>query len=53
MSAGPAFTTSPATDAVTRAARHEKAGTGSAVNNTTRELGGTLGVAVAGSLMVT
>jgi hypothetical protein len=46
-----ALTTSPATDAIMGAVLPEKAGAGSAVNDTTRELGGTLGVAVAGSVM--
>jgi EmrB/QacA subfamily drug resistance transporter len=51
MAAGLALTTSPATDAIMGAVRPGKAGAGSAVNDTTRELGGTLGVAVVGSVM--
>jgi EmrB/QacA subfamily drug resistance transporter len=51
MAAGLALTTSPATDAIMGALLPGKAGAGSAVNDTTRELGGTLGVAVVGSVM--
>jgi DHA2 family multidrug resistance protein-like MFS transporter len=51
LAAGLALTTSPATDAIMGAVPAGKAGTGSAVNDTTRELGGTLGVAVVGSVM--
>lgn len=40
----------PATDAIMGALDPEKAGVGSAVNDTSRQLGGTLGVAVLGSL---
>jgi EmrB/QacA subfamily drug resistance transporter len=51
MAAGLALTSSPATDAIMGAVLPEKAGAGSAVNDMTRELGGTLGVAVVGSVM--
>jgi hypothetical protein len=51
MAAGLALTSGPATDAIMGAVLPGKAGAGSAVNDTTRELGGTLGVAVAGSVM--
>ena len=51
MAAGLALTTSPATDAIMGALLPGKAGAGSAVNDTTRELGGTLGVAVVGSVL--
>lgn len=51
MAAGLALTTGPATDAVMSALPRSKAGAGSAVNDTTREVGGTLGVAVVGSVM--
>jgi EmrB/QacA subfamily drug resistance transporter len=51
MAAGLALTTSPATDAIMGALPPAKAGAGSAVNDTTRELGGALGVAVIGSVM--
>src|SRR5262249_31368963 len=40
----------PATDSIMGSLPPEKAGVGSAVNDTTRELGGTLGVAVVGSV---
>jgi EmrB/QacA subfamily drug resistance transporter len=51
MAAGLALTAGPATDAVMGALPVAKAGAGSAVNDTTREIGGTLGVAVVGSVM--
>jgi DHA2 family multidrug resistance protein-like MFS transporter len=51
MAAGLALTASPATDAIMGALPPGKAGAGSAVNDTTRELGGTLGVAIVGSVM--
>jgi EmrB/QacA subfamily drug resistance transporter len=51
MAAGLALTTSPATEAIMGALPRGKAGAGSAVNDTTREVGGTLGVAVVGSVM--
>lgn len=43
----------PATDAVMGAVPKENAGVGSAVNDTTRQVGGALGVAVLGSLLST
>jgi predicted MFS family arabinose efflux permease len=51
MAAGLAFTTGPATDAIMGALPVGKAGAGSAVNDTTREVGGTLGVAIVGSVL--
>jgi EmrB/QacA subfamily drug resistance transporter len=45
-------TTGPATEAIMGAVSKEKAGIGSAMNDATRELGGTLGVAVLGSIYV-
>nr|WP_269326889.1 DHA2 family efflux MFS transporter permease subunit [Kineosporia mesophila] len=51
MAGGLAMSTGPATDAILGALPREKAGVGSAVNDTTREVGGTLGVAVLGSVM--
>jgi EmrB/QacA subfamily drug resistance transporter len=51
MAAGLALASSPATDAIMGAVLPGKAGAGSAVNDMTRELGGTLGVAVVGSVM--
>jgi len=51
MAAGLALTMSPATEAIMGALPPARAGVGSAVNDTTRELGGALGVAVIGSVM--
>jgi EmrB/QacA subfamily drug resistance transporter len=53
MAAGLGLVTGPATEAVMGALRGEQAGAGSAVNDTVREVGGTLGVAVVGSVMST
>src|SRR5260370_33704963 len=47
---GMGFTTAPATEAIMGVVSKEKAGIGSAVNDATRELGGTLGVAILGSI---
>jgi len=47
---GLGFTTTPATESIMGSLTPDKAGIGSAVNDTTRELGGTLGVAVIGSV---
>ena len=47
---GMGFTTAPATESIMGSLTPDKAGIGSAVNDTTRELGGTLGVAVIGSV---
>ena len=47
---GMGFTSAPATEAIMGAVPKAKAGIGSAVNDATRELGGTLGVAVVGSV---
>lgn len=43
-------TTAPATESIMGSLSVDKAGVGSAVNDTTRELGGTLGVAILGSV---
>ena len=51
MAAGLAFTAGPATEAIMGALPASRAGAGSAVNDTTREIGGTLGVAIVGSVM--
>ena len=51
MAAGLGLTASPATEAIMGALPPDKAGAGSAVNDTTRELGGTLGVAIVGSVL--
>ncbi|WP_369137042.1 DHA2 family efflux MFS transporter permease subunit [Modestobacter versicolor] len=53
MAAGLGLVTSPATEAVMGALRGDQAGAGSAVNDTVREVGGTLGVAVVGSVLST
>jgi len=50
LALGLSFITAPATEAVMGSLRPEQVGAGAAVNNTTRELGGTLGVAVVGSV---
>jgi hypothetical protein len=47
---GLGFTTAPATEAVMGSVPAAKAGQGSAVNDATREVGGTLGIAVIGSV---
>jgi DHA2 family multidrug resistance protein-like MFS transporter len=51
MAAGMALATGPATDAILAALPAAKAGVGSAINDTIRELGGALGVAVVGSAL--
>ena len=50
IAGGLGLTTAPATEAIMGALSADKAGVGSAVNDTTRELGGTLGVAIVGSV---
>lgn len=50
LGVGLGFVNAPATEAIMGSLPAEKAGVGSAVNDTTRELGGTLGVAIVGSL---
>jgi EmrB/QacA subfamily drug resistance transporter len=50
MGAGLGFTTAPATESIMGSLPADKAGVGSAVNDTTREFGATLGVAVIGSV---
>ncbi len=50
LGGGLGLTTAPATEAIMGSLPTDKAGVGSAVNDTTRELGGTLGVAIAGSI---
>ena len=52
MANGLSLVTSPSTDAVMGSLPLEKAGVGSAVNDISREVGGTLGVAVVGSVFV-
>jgi EmrB/QacA subfamily drug resistance transporter len=51
MGAGMAITAAPATTSIMSAVPMSKAGVASAVNDTTRELGGALGIAVLGSLL--
>ncbi|MGI9052737.1 MAG: MFS transporter [Ilumatobacteraceae bacterium] len=51
MSGGMALTMSPMTTQLMSAVPRDRAGIGSAMNDTTRELGGALGVAVLGSLV--
>jgi EmrB/QacA subfamily drug resistance transporter len=51
MSAGMGLTMAPATDSVMGSLPLAKAGVGSAVNDTTRQVGGALGVAVIGSVL--
>jgi hypothetical protein len=50
LGTGMGMTSAPATEAIMGAVSKEKAGVGSAVNDATRLLGGTLGVAVIGSV---
>ena len=50
LGVGMGLTSAPATEAIMGVVPKEKAGIGSAVNDATRELGGTLGVAVIGSV---
>lgn len=50
LGSGMGLTSAPATESIMGAVSKAKAGIGSAVNDTTRELGGTLGVAVIGSV---
>jgi EmrB/QacA subfamily drug resistance transporter len=50
MGLGLGFTTAPATESILSVLPPAKAGVGSAVNDATREVGGTLGVAVLGSI---
>ena len=52
MANGLSLVTSPSTDAVMGSLPRDKAGVGSAVNDISREVGGTLGVAVVGSVFV-
>lgn len=50
LGVGLGLTTAPATESIMGSLSADKAGIGSAVNDTTRELGGTLGVAILGSV---
>src|SRR5262249_21767526 len=51
LGGGLGLTTAPATEAIMGVVPKEKAGIGSAMNDATREAGGTLGVAVIGSVV--
>ncbi|MGH3076331.1 MAG: MFS transporter, partial [Gaiellales bacterium] len=51
MGTGLGSALTPATESILGALPRDQAGVGSAVNDTTREVGGTLGVAVLGSIM--
>jgi Na+-driven multidrug efflux pump len=51
MAAGMGLTMTPMTDLIMSSVPRDKAGVGSAMNDTTRELGTTLGVAVIGSIL--
>jgi hypothetical protein len=51
LAAGMALTMAPATESIMGSLPPEQAGVGSAVNDTTREVGGALGVAVLGSIL--
>jgi hypothetical protein len=53
LGGGLGMTTAPATDSIMGVVRPEQAGAGSAVNDATRQVGGTLGVAVLGSIYST
>jgi hypothetical protein len=50
LATGLGLVTSPATDAVMGELPAERAGVGSAINDVSREVGGTLGVAICGSI---
>jgi EmrB/QacA subfamily drug resistance transporter len=50
MAVGMAFTMAPATESIMGSLPRDKAGVGSAVNDTTRQVGGALGVAIIGSV---
>jgi MFS transporter, DHA2 family, multidrug resistance protein len=50
LGAGMSLTAAPATGSIISAVPQAKAGVGSAVNDTTREVGGALGIAVLGSI---
>jgi EmrB/QacA subfamily drug resistance transporter len=51
LSTGIGFCTAPTTSAIMSAVPDEKQGVASAVNDTSREMGGALGIAVAGSIL--
>ncbi len=51
MACGMGMTMAPATESVMGSLPREKAGVGSAINDTTRQIGGALGVAIIGSVV--
>ena len=51
IGAGMALTTAPSTGLILSAMPQSRAGVGSAVNDTTREVGGSLGIAILGSIV--
>ncbi len=51
MGAGMGLIMAPASESIMSALPHEQAGAGSAINDTVREVGGALGVAVVGSIV--
>ena len=51
MAVGMGLTMAPATESIMGSLPREKAGVGSAVNDTTRQVGGALGVAIIGSIV--
>jgi MFS family permease len=53
MACGLALVTSPSSESVMGSLPREMAGVGSAINDTSREVGGTLGVAIIGSVFAT
>ena len=53
MASGLSLVTSPSSESVMGALPREMAGVGSAINDTSREIGGTLGVAIIGSIFST
>ena len=53
MACGLSLVTSPASESVMGSLPREMAGVGSAINDTSREVGGTLGVAIIGSIFAT
>ncbi|MFM9225201.1 MAG: DHA2 family efflux MFS transporter permease subunit [Actinomycetota bacterium] len=53
MASGLSLVTSPSSESVMGALPREMAGVGSAINDTSREIGGTLGVAIIGSIFAT
>lgn len=53
LAAGAGITMAPSTSSIMSSLPQQKAGVGSAMNDTTRELGGALGIAILGSVLAT